>query len=116
MNAVVSMPIHELGNPHIEAQPLSQTFVVPVQQGLHARPCALLIKTLLPFRSTVEVEVEGNKASGKSILGLMSLGAVYGSEITFTVLGEDAAQALAALQHLFVTGFQDAYSASASRH
>src|SRR5271165_3909024 len=90
-------------------QTVRRTFEVNVENGLHARPCALLVKTIRAYRSTVEVEADGNTASARSLLDLMSLGAGYGSQITFTIVGEDAFQAFAALQHLFDTQFENAY-------
>ena len=89
-----------------------QTFVVNIEHGLHARPCALLVKTVQPYRSTVEVEAHGNKVSGNSILGLMALAAGYGSEITFTIVGEDASQAMAAVRQLFDAHFEVVLHAS----
>lgn len=88
---------------------IRQTFVVSLENGLHARPCALLIKTLRRFRSSVEVQAHGANASGQSMLGLLALAAGRGTAITFTATGDDAAQTLAAVRHLFETGFRDAY-------
>ena len=76
----------------------------------------MLVKTLQPYLSTVEVESNGEKASGKSILGLMSLGAGPGSNITFTIEGEDAFQAMSELERLFSTNFESAYRATAQSH
>jgi phosphotransferase system HPr (HPr) family protein len=89
-----------------------QTFVVNLEHGLHARPCALMVKTLLPFRSRVEVEANGERASGRSIMGLMALAAGFGCSITFTLTGEDAHPGLEAVRRLFATHFADAYRAS----
>jgi phosphotransferase system HPr (HPr) family protein len=88
---------------------LRQTFVVGLENGLHARPCALLIKTLRKFRSSVDVHAHGAHASGHSMLGLLALAAGRGTALTFTATGDDAAQTLAAVRHLFETGFRDAY-------
>jgi phosphocarrier protein len=94
-------------------QRVRRTFVVNIQHGLHLRPCALVVKALQPYRSIVEVEVDGNKVSGKSILGLMTLAAGYGSKITFTTVGEDAIRAMAAVRQLFASRFEVALQASA---
>jgi len=94
-------------------QRVRRTFAVSIEHGLHLRPCALLVRAVQPYRSTVEVEAGAEKASGKSILGLMALAAGYGSEITFTMAGEDAFQAMAAVRHLFDTRFEVAPQASA---
>ncbi len=88
---------------------MRETFVVGLEHGLHARPCALLVKTLRPFRCDVQVESHGHLANGHSIMGLMALAATRGSELTFTLSGDDAPQALAALSQLFKTNFEEAY-------
>ena len=95
----------QLANPRT----IRRCFVVGLEHGLHARPCALLIKTLKPFRSEVLVEANGEQASGHSILGLMMLAARLGSRITFTMTGEDAPLAMAAVELLFARQFAEAY-------
>ena len=79
--------------------------MINLAHGLHARPCAMLVKALQPYRIAVEVEANGEKASGKSILGLMSLAAGHGDRITFSLAGEDALAAMAGVEQLFQTNF-----------
>ena len=86
-----------------------QTFIVRLEHGLHARPCALLVKTLRPFRSRIEIAANGEVANGHSIMSLMALAAGYQSKITFAITGEDAPQAMTAVERLFETDFADAY-------
>jgi phosphocarrier protein len=74
----------------------------------------MLVKAVRPYRLSVEVEAAGEKASGNSVLGLMALGACYGSEVTFTIVGENAFQAMAAVHHLFETHFEDPRRPSAA--
>ena len=90
---------------------LRQTFVVGLEHGLHARPCALLIKTARRFHADVLVEAHGARASAHSILGLLALAAGRGSPVTFSITGPEAAPAMAAISHLFETGFLEAYGA-----
>lgn len=111
MNAVVSPRPVDARRPQAAIQTLRRSFVVNLAHGLHARPCAVLVKNLQPYRLIVEVEVNGERASGKSILGLMSLGAAYGSTITFTMTGEDAFEAMAKVENIFFTNFEAAYHA-----
>lgn len=73
--------------------------------GLHARPAGLFVKTLSSFKATVEVELRGQKKNGKSIMSLMSLGAVPGDELTISATGEDADKAILALEQLFASKF-----------
>lgn len=94
-----------------ESRILKEQFVLHLEHGLHARPCALMVKTLRPFRCQAEVEVNGQKANGHSIMGLMTLAAADGSKMAFTLSGPDAPQAMTAVRHLFETNFEEAYHA-----
>lgn len=92
-----------------ESPGLQQTFILKNRNGLHARPCALLVKRLRVFQCEITVECHGQLANAQSILGLMALAAGYESKLTFTATGKDAALALAAVKHLFDTHFEEAY-------
>lgn len=70
------------------------------QLGLHARACALFVKTAARFRSEVYVSRDDLEVNGKSIMGVMMLAAEEGSTITVKVDGPDESDALAALQEL----------------
>jgi phosphocarrier protein HPr len=73
--------------------------------GLHARPAALFVQTASKFRSSVTVRLGDLSANAKSILHVLTLGAGQGSVITVSAEGEDAEQALKALQDLNSTNF-----------
>ena len=92
-----------------EPPALQQTFVLTNINGLHARPCALLVKTLRVFQCEVTVESHGQSANAQSIMGLMALAAGYESKLAFSIAGPDAAAALGAIRHLFDTNFEEAY-------
>lgn len=95
-------------------RPLRQTFIVKLKHGLHARPCAQLVKVLRPFRSRVDVQANGQDANGHSIMGLMALAAGHDSRLTFTISGTDAPQAMTAVSRLFETDFsQETFSTAA---
>lgn len=89
---------------------LRQTFTMTNRHGLHARPCALLVKTLRRFACKVEVGAGDGVVNAQSILGLMSLGVGFGSKLTFMINGREAARAMAAVQQLFKTQFEEAYT------
>ena len=70
------------------------------QRGHHARASAKLVNLASTLDATVEVEKDGNKVCGTSIMGLMMLGAAKGDSIVIHVSGveaEDALQKLATL-------------------
>ena len=69
-------------------------------RGLHARASAKFVNLASTLDATVEVEKDGNKVCGTSIMGLMMLGAARGDSIVIHVSGihaEDALERLAAL-------------------
>ena len=68
--------------------------------GLHARPAALFVQTAQRYASEIRVRSGGREANAKSILGILTLGAGQGAIIAVEAEGEDAPQALAALQAL----------------
>jgi len=70
------------------------------QVGLHARPARLLVQTAAQFRSRIQLRHGEKTANAKSILGVLTLGAVLGDTITLHAEGEDAEEALKVLTDL----------------
>ena len=70
------------------------------QLGLHARACALFVKTASRFKSEVLVSRDGLEVNGKSIMGVMMLAAEEGSTILVKAIGADEGDALSAIQEL----------------
>jgi phosphocarrier protein HPr len=70
------------------------------QLGLHARACALFVKTASRFKAEVMVSRDGLEVNGKSIMGVMMLAAEEGSTILVKAMGADEGDALIALQEL----------------
>ena len=81
------------------------TLTIKNKVGLHARPAALFVQTASRFRSTITVKKDDASANAKSILNVLALGAESGSVITVIAEGEDAQQALTALQDLHANNF-----------
>lgn len=77
------------------------------QYGIHARPAALFVKTASRFDSDITVEKDGNRVSGKSIMGLMTLEGSCGSVLKVTAEGSDAEEALDELQALIESKFDE---------
>jgi phosphotransferase system HPr (HPr) family protein len=105
MNAMLSAPSAIERPKEMAGQKLCRSFRVNLEHGLHARPCAMLVKTLQPLHVSVVVASQGEQASGKSILGLMSLAAAFGDDLAFTITGPDAFQAMTKVAQLFETRF-----------
>ncbi len=70
------------------------------QLGLHARACALFVKTAARYQSEVYVARDDLEVNGKSIMGVMMLAAEEGSTIRVRAEGPDETQAVAALREL----------------
>ncbi len=77
------------------------------QLGLHARPAAKLAHQLQSFNSNIYVFCGKNKADAKSMVDLLTLGAIDGSELFFYAIGDDAPICLERIADFFTTGLQD---------
>lgn len=75
--------------------------------GLHARAAALFVQTVNKFSSQVTVTNDGQTADGRSIMGMLTLGATQGSKIQVEVTGEDAEKALRAIEKLLDSRFNE---------
>jgi phosphocarrier protein HPr len=75
------------------------------KKGLHARASAKFVQTVERFDSDVTVTRCGETVGGRSIMGLLTLGAAQGTTITVTALGPDAEACLAALEGLLAGRF-----------
>ena len=64
------------------------------QRGLHARASAKFVNLASELDATIDVEKDGNKVCGTSIMGLMMLGAAMGDTIVIHVRGMHAEEAL----------------------
>lgn len=73
--------------------------------GLHARAAARFVNLASQYAAAIEVERDGQRVNGKSIMGVMMLAAAQGSSITLHACGDDAEQALNALTELIAARF-----------
>lgn len=76
--------------------------------GLHARPASLFVQTANKFSSEITVEnLTGNsdQVNAKSILRILTLGVMQDNEIEIIAEGEDAEQAISALESLIENNF-----------
>ena len=75
--------------------------------GLHARAAVKFVNLANRFASSVRIEKEGSEIDGKSILGILTLAAVQGSEIVLSVSGKDEQAAFDALISLIKDRFNE---------
>lgn len=73
---------------------MQKSIVIQVEPGLQARPAAQFVQKANEFVSEIFIEVENRRINAKSIMGLMSLALVRGTEVTLIANGPDETQAL----------------------
>lgn len=85
----------------------TRTVVVNNPQGLHARPAEVFVKTASQYQAKIEVIKDGQRVDGKSILNILTLAAVKGTQLCLEATGPDAQAALDALSELFKHNFAE---------
>lgn len=75
------------------------------EDGLHARAAALFVRTANRFDSEITLQAHNEKVNGKSIIGIMSLGAFSGEDIEISATGEDEKEAVDNLVKLVENNF-----------
>ena len=77
---------------------IEKSISVNCKQGLHARPAAMFVQIANKYKAAVSVRKNGEEVNGKSIMGMLMLGADHGSEVVMTVDGEDGEPMFAELE------------------
>ena len=88
--------------PHIERQ-----VIVANKKGMHARPAAMFVQLVDKFGVTVSITKDKERVNGKSIMGLLMLGAQYQTLLTLTVDGEAAEAAMTEFEAFFAKQEED---------
>ena len=76
---------------------LEATITITDPVGLHARPAAVLVRTVGQYQARVHLAHGSKRADARSIIQLLALGVRPGSPVTVTAEGLDEAEALAAV-------------------
>lgn len=84
---------------------LKKKITIKNKLGMHARAAVKFVNMANRFSSTVRIEKNGNEIDGKSILGILTLAAIQGTEIIIKVSGRDEDRALKALVELIDSKF-----------
>ncbi|TCU16276.1 phosphocarrier protein [Rhizobium sullae] len=79
---------------------LSRELLIVNKRGLHARASAKFVQMVETFDAAVTVSKDGMTVGGTSIMGLMMLAASPGTTVLVSACGNQAAEALNALDHL----------------
>ena len=83
----------------------SKPCVVVNQVGLYAKAATSFVQKANEFKSTIWVEKEERRVNAKSLLGVLSLGIVKGTEITLIANGSDEEEAVEALVSMLASDF-----------
>ena len=79
---------------------IKKEFIIKNKQGLHARPAALFVQVANKFDARITVRRDEEEVNGKSIMGILMLGAEKGSLIIVEAEGADAQEALVELESI----------------
>ena len=86
---------------------VSREVTIKNNVGLHARPATFFIQKANSFKSSIWVEREDRRINAKSLLGVLSLGIVGGTQIRIAANGPDEEDAVDELVKLIDSGFAD---------
>lgn len=89
-------------------EPYVLRLAVPMEQGLHARPAAMLAQLAQKYDSDISLVSGDQKVDAKSILDILSLAAGKGCELEIRADGADAREAAEAVEALFNSRFNGA--------
>ena len=84
----------------MKGEAAAREIVIRNRLGLHARAAAQFVQTAGRFQAEITVETGRRKVNGKSIMGLLLLGAAQGTTLALRAAGEDGPAALEALATL----------------
>jgi len=84
---------------------LSRELLIINKRGLHARASAKFVQTVEAYDATITVSKDGTTVGGNSIMGLMMLAASPGCSVLVTASGNQATEALEALDRLVADKF-----------
>lgn len=102
-------PVAAPSRPALHLVPDAVSAEIPLTNdvGLHARPAALLARTIAELDADVVVRYGDGEANAASVLALMGLGAPGGKSITVVATGRDAREAVRRIEELADRGFDD---------
>lgn len=82
---------------------VKKELIVKNKSGLHARPAALFVQVANKFDARITVRRDAEEVNGKSIMGILMLGAEKDSVIIIEAEGDDAQVALDELEKVITS-------------
>jgi phosphocarrier protein len=86
---------------------IEKTIKVSNRAGIHARPSALLVQTTKDFECNIYIERGNDRINAKSIMGIITLGAAFRTELKIIGYGVDEEAAVDAVVKLFESKFEE---------
>jgi len=86
---------------------IKKKLVIKNKLGLHARAAVKFVNLANRFASSIKIVKDGSEVDGKSVLGILTLAAVQGSEIQLNVSGKDEDMAFLAISDLIDDKFHE---------
>ena len=81
---------------------MQRAIEIKLQNGLEARPVAVLVQVASKYDSTIYIEVEGKKINAKSIMGILAFNPTDGMAIDIVAKGDDEQEAVNAIEKFLV--------------
>ena len=86
---------------------ISETVVIQNKVGLHSRPATSFIQKANEYNCGVWIEKGERRVNAKSLLGVLSLGVLQGTEINIIADGADEHEAIEAMVALVHSDFSE---------
>ena len=77
---------------------ITKKIKIQLQNGLEARPVAVLVQVASQFDSRIYVECGDRKVNAKSIMGMMTVNLSNGKEVNVSADGADEAEAITKIE------------------
>ena len=86
---------------------VEKTVIITNRAGIHARPAAVLVQAAKDFPCNIYFEKGAHRINAKSIMGILTLAASYGTEVKIIADGAKENEAVEVLIRLFETKFEE---------
>ncbi|MBF0484210.1 MAG: HPr family phosphocarrier protein [Candidatus Omnitrophica bacterium] len=81
---------------------IEREVIIRNPQGLHARPSAMFVQIVSKYDAHVTLRKGDEEVNGRSIMGILTLGAQHNSKVLISAEGDDAQQVIDELEVLLL--------------
>lgn len=86
---------------------VAKQLILENKEGLHARPAVKLVDTANRFKCDIIIKADGREVNAKSMMSVLTLGAARGTALNFVTSGDDAGEAMDAIEALIRAKFDE---------